>query len=105
MRRAAQRVLFMNRLSLLIVLGGLVACSSGCVVIDSAKDMGRYTKQMFTFRPSDYRDATDEPQDDWEFVGDEGRGNQPVQRDPDQWWRKWFMTEKARSIERNLGFE
>ena len=95
----------MNRLSLLILLGGLVVAPSGCVLIDSAKDVGRYTKRTFTFRPGDYRDATDEQQDDWEFVGEEGRGNQTIQRDPDQWWRKWVMTEKSRSIERNLGFE
>ena len=103
---AARRVLFMKRLlSLLILLGGLVACSSGCVLVDSAKKMGRYTKQSFKFRPGDYRDATEEPQDDWEFVGEEARGNQLVQRDPDQWWRKRVMSGKARSIERNLGFE
>ena len=95
----------MNRLYLLILLGGLVVASSGCVLVDSAKDVGRYTKRSFTFRPSDYRDTTEEPQDDWDFVGDEGRGNQPIQHEPEQWWRKWFMSEKARSIEHNLGFE
>ena len=97
----------MNRLlSLLVVLGGLVSCSSGCVLVDSAKEMGRYTKRTFTFRPSDYRDATEEQQDDWESsVGEEGRGNQPRQRDPDQWFKKWFMSEKARSIEHNVGID
>jgi hypothetical protein len=96
----------MNRLSLLIVLGGLVVASSGCVVIDSAKEMGRYTKRTFTFRPSDYRDTTEEPQNDWKSaVGEEGRGNQPRLREPDRLWRKLFMSETARSIDRNVGID
>ena len=35
----------------------------------------------------------------------EGRPDQKVEKDPDQWWRKYVMSEKARSIERDLGFE
>lgn len=95
----------MNRLFLLVVAGSLVVLESGCLLMDSAYEMGRQTRRMFKFRPNDYRDTTDEESDEWEFVGEEGRGNQPIQRDPDRLWRELFMSEKARSIERNVGIE
>ena len=51
------------------------------------------------------RDTTEESEEQWKVVGDEGRKGQDVEIDPDQWWRKYVMSEKARSIEENLGYE
>jgi len=60
---------------------------------------------MFKPRQTDYRDETEEEDDEWDFVGQEARGTQTRERDPDRWWHKWFMSEKARSIERNVGID
>ena len=53
----------------------------------------------------DGRDFTAESQEQWKVVGDEGRRGQGIEKDPDQWYRKYIMSEKAREIEENLGFE
>jgi hypothetical protein len=96
----------MRRSACLIVLGLLLAWQSGCLLMESAKEFGRHTKRQFTFRPGDYRDLTEEEADDWVGeVGREGRGDRPMEKDPDQWWRTFMMSEKARSIERNVGIE
>lgn len=97
----------MRRLVSLVVLSGVPAMLSGCVLVESVQDMGRQTQRVFTFRPADYRDLTEEETDDWtEDVGREGRGNQPMQKteEPD-WMRNLLSSEKARSIERNVGIE
>ncbi len=96
----------MRCIASLVVFIGLCALQSGCVLIEPMQEMSRQTKRIFTFRPGDYRDMTEEETDDWtDDVGREGRGNQPFEQDPDQLWRNWFMSEKARSIERNVGIE
>ena len=72
--------------------------ASGCSMWDATK---RYTR----LKGDDMRDTTEDSQEQWKIVGDEGRRGQDVEIDPDQWWRKYIMSEKARSIEENLGFE
>ena len=88
-----------------ILLVSTLVLSSGCVLMESAQEMSRQTLRVFKFRPSDYRDLAEEEDNEWDFVGQEGRGNLTRERDPDQWWKKWFMSEKARSIERNVGID
>lgn len=96
----------MRRSLSLLFLAGLFALPSGCALMDATKEFGRQTKRTFTFRPGDYRDLTEEETNDWtESVGKEGRGNQPLEKDPDPWFANLFMSEKARSIERNVGFK
>lgn len=73
---------------------------------------GCQTQQLFEklagFKPNpnDYRDAGDDPGAEWDFVGDEGRSEQATEFEADdQWFKKHLMSARARSIERNLGFE
>lgn len=65
-------------------------------------------KALDPFRPNsnDYRDASDDPGSEWDFVGDEGRADQTtVIEQEDQWFKKHLMSARARSIERNLGVD
>jgi len=84
----------------LVVFACLFAsvAASGCSMWDATK---RFTR----LKGDDMRDTTEDSQEQWEIVGDEGRRGQAVEKDPDQWWRQYVMSEKARSIEENLGFE
>jgi hypothetical protein len=94
----------MRCIACILVLGGLCVLQSGCVLMEPAQTMGRYTKKMFTFLPGDYRDMTDEESNDWsDNVGKEGRANQEFEKDPDSWWGKHIISAKARSIDRNVG--
>jgi hypothetical protein len=69
-------------------------------------DFSRYAKNLFTFRGTDYDDPTEEEDEPWiTDSANEGRADQVRERDPDQWYKNYFMSEKARSIERNLGFD
>lgn len=83
---------------------GLIAigscCSIGCQLTES--DDGTNWSAMPN---EDYRDPTDEENDEWAFAGKEARGDRPRERDPDRWWRKYIMSPKARSIERNMGID
>ena len=88
----------------------LLACWSGafagCAVMEPVSAMGRYAKSLLTFRSSDYSNPTEEQVDPWiEEAGSEARAGRPRERDPDQWYKKYFMSEKARSIERNVGID
>lgn len=59
------------------------------------------------FRPNPGDDEPYEPdvEDQWAFVGEEARGDRPMERDPDRWWRNLMMSERALTIERSLGIE
>lgn len=65
-------------------------------------------KQPFaSFKPNtgDYDDDTDEGDDAWiQQAGIEARGDRPLEKSTDP-IRDMIMSPKARSIERNLGFE
>ncbi len=89
-----------------VLLGLVFAGSSGCALMGPINSANRYAKSFFTFRGTDYADPTEEEDDPWiTEAADEGRAGRPQERDPDQWYRNFFMSEKARSIERNLGFD
>lgn len=89
-----------------ILLAFLVTSSSGCALTEPLKPVAHYTKRVFQFRGTDYVDPTEEEVDYWiTDAGDEARGDQPRERDPDQWWKNYVMSEKARSIERNVGID
>ncbi len=65
-------------------------------------------KAFDPIRPNsnDYREASDDPGSEWDFVGEEGRADQQtVVEEGDQWFKKYLMSPRARSIERNVGVD
>lgn len=80
----------------------LVAGSSGCTGAHPFEGVARSLKAA---NSKEYRNVTDEETNEWDFVGAEARGNQGRERDPDRWFKRFVMSEKANSIERNLGID
>ncbi|MFN0199793.1 MAG: hypothetical protein ACKVT0_23820 [Planctomycetaceae bacterium] len=75
---------------------------NGCVVFESVAEVNR---QMWrSLRPKPFDMEPGKGGDEWNFVGDEARGDQPKEQDPDRWY-KALQSEKARAIERNVGIE
>ena len=77
---------------------GLCFAGSGCIT-------AKGTKSFFASIANDAPDPTDRDDGSWEFVGKEGRGSMSREKDPDSWWGAWFMSPKARAIERNFGID
>ena len=85
---------------------GLVIGLTGCILTEPMRPVVRYAKDVFGSGGNDYADPTEEEDAAWiTEMAEEGRPDQPRVKDPDQWWRKYIMSEKARSIEHNLGFD
>ena len=83
----------------------LISANTGCAVMDAGREMGASVRNVFTGRPTDRRDPTDEV-DSWTSeVGMDARGNRARDKDPDPWWGKYVISEKHREIERNLGVD
>ena len=77
-------------------------CATGC----QSELLSHRMFDPFRPNPFDYRDASDDPGSEWDFVGSEGRAEQQREFEPDdQWFKKYLMSPRARSIERNLGFD
>ena len=55
---------------------------------------------MFTPRPFDWDSQPAKDDGEWDFVGDEGRRNYEREKDPDGWYKKYLMSDKANAIER-----
>ncbi len=87
------------------ILAAMALSSVGCNIMPAGKDAFRKTTRMFTPRTSDYDDGSDDSGKEWDFVGNEGRAEQVREQDPDPWFKDIFMSEKANSIERNLGID
>ena len=94
-----------NRLIVSVVLASTLSLQTGCSLFESSREFTRQSLRAFKPRPTDYRDFTEEEDDEWGFVGKEARGHRELEKDPDPWFKKYFMSEKARNIDRNLGFE
>ncbi|MFH5805072.1 hypothetical protein [Alienimonas sp. DA493] len=79
--------------------------SAGCAVKDMAEEAWFQTRR--TLRPTSkgYEDPAENPADDWSEVRRFGRPNQESVEDDPDWYRKHFMSEKARDIEHNLGYD
>ena len=88
----------------LMVLVGIVCGQSGCALVGPARQFTTESWRIFKPNPRGYRDGTDEVDDQWSIVGIEGRGDRPLEREPDP-FKKWLQSPKARSIERNLRIE
>ena len=94
-----------KRLTGLLIILAVTGSLTGCTIFNSIPEMTRQSVRMFKPRPFDYRDTTEEDQDEWSYVGTEARGDRPLEHDPDPWFKRLFMSGKARSIERNLGYD
>lgn len=77
---------------------------TGCATVEGVTDVWSGGIAYLTPPPAE-RDFTEESEEEWKLVGSEIRPGQAVEKDPDQWWRRHVMSEKAREIEANLGFE
>lgn len=90
----------------LLLLVWVTVSSTGCALTEPLKPVGRYAKDLFTFRGTDYSHPAYEKDPYWvSDVGSEARSDQVREEDPDQWYKKYLMSPKARSIERNLGVD
>ncbi len=89
---------------LFLFLCGLIL-QTGCSVLEPLNESTRQSLRLMRPNPNGYRDPTAEEDDNWDFVGQLARGDRPRERDPDPWWGKFVMSEKARSIERNFGID
>ena len=80
--------------------------TTGCQsVIDSTRTSTRQITRQFTPSPHDYRSATDEKEDKWKEFTREARAAHVAEKDPDPWYRRLFMSEKARQTESHLGVD
>ena len=72
--------------------------------MQSAKSVTRESMKSMKMRPNDYRDTTNESEDEWTSVGRTASTVRGTEKDEDP-LRKWMLSPKAMSIERNLGIE
>jgi hypothetical protein len=93
------------KVRLLLLLAVLVTTTMGCHLVENPKSATRRMTRMFTPNPTDWDSKSAEDAGQWDFVGDEGRAEQVREKDPDPWFKKYLMSEKANSIERNLGID
>lgn len=90
-----------------IVCGPVIFFTSGCAqVMRPISELQHETMRAFKPKPfgPDWSGGEEEI-DQWDYVGEEARGDRPREHDPDPWWQKWFMSSKARNIEKNLGID
>ena len=92
-----------NRICWLCVLM-IGLCLPGCGLMQSAKSVTRESMKSMKMRPSDYRNPTEEKEDEWTDVGRTASTVRGIEKDQDP-LRKWMLSPKAMSIERNLGVE
>ena len=76
---------------------------TGCAVIEAGNEMALFTWKAMKPRPTDYKSPFDDDGSEWDSVGKDGRGDRKKEYDPDPWYQKYIMSEKANSIERNVG--
>ncbi len=95
----------MKRVLYLIIVAGFIFSSTGCMSLTGPQNALAKTGRMFKPDTRDYDDGSDEDGREWDFVAKEGRAGQEREVDPDPWFKQMFMSEKANSIERNLGID
>jgi len=86
-------------------LVGLAGPICGCQVMDTQQPATSAANSAWKLNAGDYRDSVEESVDPWEFVGRDARGGRSREVDPDPWYRRLFMSSKARAIESNVGIE
>lgn len=99
----------MIRSRLMLLTASLMVLQvTGCSTIESWRSPDRKMTQDKKSKDQDVSDDEDEEEeteDPWKFVGDEGRAGLDREEIPDPWFGKHLYSEKARAIERNLGFD
>lgn len=96
----------MIRSRLILLTVSLISLQlAGCTMVESPRVAMRRMTRAFTPKTADPGDDADEDDGQWDFVGDEGRADYDRERDPDPWFGKYIISDKARSIERNLGVD
>ncbi len=86
-----------------LALVGFVFSQTGCALVEPIQQASRGMWSSFKPNSNDYRDG-DEATGEWDFVGIEGRGDRPLDREYDK--LDYFLkSPKHREIERNLGVQ
>jgi len=96
---------------MLLTASLMVLQFTGCSTIESWRSPDRKMAHDQKSKDQDVSDDEDEEQeedeeseDPWKFVGDQGRAGMDREEIPDPWFGKHLQSQKARDIERNLGF-
>jgi len=89
----------------LTIVAVFALASTGCSMVDASRNAFQETVRTFRPRPFDGPNRPDDAEDEWGFVGKEGRADMDRERDPDRWWQDLVMSPEARNIERNLGID
>ena len=76
----------------------LLFAAAGCETLHTPQEMWHSMRQTFKLRGDDYRDPAEEREEEWRVAGDERRKEQAVEKDPDQWYRQYFMSEKLAKL-------
>ncbi|QDT92134.1 hypothetical protein [Gimesia algae] len=92
-------------LTCLVLSPALFLATSCNAIMEPISELNRETMRVFKPKPFDPDWSGENEIDQWSSVGDEARGDRPKESDPDGWWQKYVMSNKARNIERNLGIE
>lgn len=96
----------MMRFRLTLITASLIGLQlAGCAMVESPRTAMRRMTRSLTPKPTDPGDDADEDKGEWDFVGDEGRADYDRERDPDPWFGKYIISDKARAIERNMGVD
>lgn len=78
---------------------------TGCAMLESGKNSMLEVTRMARPRPYDNPSENIATEDEWGFVGEEGRNGMPRERDNDRWWKNSIMSQRARDIETSLGID
>ena len=78
--------------------------ATGCGLVQTTKEASRDSMKMFRPKPDDYRNTTEEAEDEWSRMGESARSMRPTEKNNDP-LRNILLSPKARSIERNLGVD
>ena len=85
-----------------LIIGGF--CLPGCGLMQTTKSVARESMKPLKLRPNDRRDTTNDTEDEWSSVGRTANTVRVVEKDNDP-LRKYLLSPKAMSIERNFGIE
>jgi hypothetical protein len=95
-----------NRLLMVLLCSALIG-SGGCTVVSTVREMTASTVQALRPESGNGWDPGSESTDPWvQEAGAQARGNREMEKEADPLnLKRFFMSDKARDIERNLGVE
>jgi len=93
----------MRRLLVMLCIVGSTTCV-GCGLIDMGKEITSSTMNIMRPNPRDYDDPDLYVDEGWSDYGIDARSEQPTDKLNDP-IGKWTTSDKAKSIERSLGYE